>query len=415
MRTRGAGASSSLPAVASALSTSSRAIAGIPMASRDAGQLRRGHRLVLVDGHRDDAAGEPGKIAQEAFASLVESMPTIRMSGRETRSSRSASAAAMARPPSALWPPSSQSSLSGGSNVASRPLRKPLHARRPVHADHAGLEGGGRQFQAADAQAPRWRCRHSRIDAVRRALAPADRASRRRPDRPAGRVLPSPSSSSPAMESGAFKRAACRSMTASASRVWPAITAGTPDLRMPAFSAAIASMVSPRKSRWSSETRVITLAIGLSTTLVASSRPPRPTSSRRASAGCRAKRRNAAAVSISNTVIGSLAVVGLALRQRVGKLIVLDELAAAGTGNAEALIEPDQIGRRVDVHALAGRFEDRAGECDGRALAIGPGYMDHRRQMPLRMTERRKQAFDAHRATDRCVWDAAPAIAREWR
>ena len=40
------------------------------------------------------------------------------------------------------------------------------------------------------------------------------------------------------------------------------------------------------------------------------------------------------------------------------------------------------------MHALARRFEDRAHECDGRALAVGAGDMDHRRQLPLRMIER---------------------------
>ena len=88
----------------------------------DVGERRRRHRLVLMDRHGDDAAREAGKIAAGSPAlSLVDSMPTISTSGRDTRSSRSASAAAMARPPSALWPPSSHSSLSGGSNAGSRP------------------------------------------------------------------------------------------------------------------------------------------------------------------------------------------------------------------------------------------------------------------------------------------------------
>ena len=48
-------------------------------------------------------------------------------------------------------------------------------------------------------------------------------------------------------------------------------------------------------------------------------------------------RRNAAAVSISNTVIGCVAVLGFAFGQARGELVVLDELAAAGMrrcGNA---------------------------------------------------------------------------------
>jgi len=54
-------------------------------------------------------------------------------------------------------------------------------------------------------------------------------------------------------------------------------TNGTPGLRIPAFSAAIASIVSPRISVWSSPIDVITVTSGAST-LVQSSRPPRPTS-----------------------------------------------------------------------------------------------------------------------------------------
>ena len=47
------------------------------------------------------------------------------------------------------------------------------------------------------------------------------------------------------------------------------------------------------------------------------------------------------------------------------------------------------------MHALAGRFENRAHERDGRALAVGAGDMDHRRQTAFGMTERREQALDA--------------------
>ncbi len=62
--------------------------------------------------------------------------------------------------------------------------------------------------------------------------------------------------------------------------------------------------------------------------------------------------------------------------------------------DAEALVEANQIRRRIDVHALAGRFQDRAHEGDGRALAVGAGDMDHRRQTPLRMIERGEDALD---------------------
>ena len=52
------------------------------------------------------------------------------------------------------------------------------------------------------------------------------------------------------------------------------------------------------------------------------------------------------------------------------------------------------------MHALAGRFEDRAHERDGRTLAVGAGDMDDRRQVPLGMAER---AEDAPHAVKRQV------------
>ncbi len=43
------------------------------------------------------------------------------------------------------------------------------------------------------------------------------------------------------------------------------------------------------------------------------------------------------------------------------------------------------------MHAQPGRFEDRAHEGDGRALAVGSGDMDDRRKLAFRMAERRQQ------------------------
>ena len=47
------------------------------------------------------------------------------------------------------------------------------------------------------------------------------------------------------------------------------------------------------------------------------------------------------------------------------------------------------------MHALARGLEDRAHERDGRALAVGAGDVDDRRQPPLRMAERGEQPLDA--------------------
>src|ERR1700686_4726662 len=90
-----------------------------------------------------------------------------------------------------------------------------------------------------------------------------------------------------------------------------------------------------------------------------------------------------------------VAVVCFAFGQRLGERGILDELAAALAADAKTLVEMHQIGRRIDVHALAGRFQDRAHEGDGRALAVGTGDMDQRRQFLFRMIERGKQVLDA--------------------
>ena len=76
-----------------------------------------------------------------------------------------------------------------------------------------------------------------------------------------------------------------------------------PGLITPAFSAAMASMVSPRWAWWSSPMLVITAATGV-TTLVASSRPPRPTSTTARSTRARRNHDRAIAVAASKNVGG---------------------------------------------------------------------------------------------------------------
>ena len=108
----------------------------------------------------------------------------------------------------------------------------------------------------------------------------------------------------PSTISGASIRVAVASITASASGSWRPTTQPMPCLRMPAFSPAISGRVSPRYCWWSMETGVMTVRRGRSTTLVASRRPPRPTSSRVKSAGVSLMARKAAAVVISKKVMG---------------------------------------------------------------------------------------------------------------
>ena len=146
------------------------------------------------------------------------------------------------------------------------------------------------------------------------------------------------------------------------------------------------------------------------TTLVASSRPPSPTSRITASAGCSAKARKAAAVVISKNVIGIAGVDALALRQAAppARLSPIGARLAVGPGELDALVEAHQMRRGVDVHALAGRLQHRLEEGRHRPLAVGAGDMDDRRQAILRIAELGQQRLDAARATGRSAADAAP-------
>ena len=79
------------------------------------------------------------------------------------------------------------------------------------------------------------------------------------------------------------------------------ITAGRPGLKMPAFSQAMRSRVSPRNSTWSIPIDATPAARGVST-LVASSRPPSPTSMTDTSTRAAANNSNAIAVVASKNV-----------------------------------------------------------------------------------------------------------------
>ena len=83
------------------------------------------------------------------------------------------------------------------------------------------------------------------------------------------------------------------------------MTIGRPGLMMPAFSPAMAASVVPRNASWSIDSDAIAQEAGACSTLVASNRPPSPTSMIARSAGVAANSRKAQAVSTSNTVIGA--------------------------------------------------------------------------------------------------------------
>ena len=151
---------------------------------------------------------------------------------------------------------------------------------------------------------------------------------------------------------------------------------------------------------WSMETGVMTLAAGASITLVESKRPPRPTSSSSASAGVSREQEERSSRRDLEQRDGLARIGALAAREGVGELRLGDERA----GEADALVEAHEMGRRIDVDALAGALQHRAHEGDGGALAVGARHMDRRRQAPVRIAERREQALGAAEREVDLLW-----------
>ena len=66
---------------------------------------------------------------------------------------------------------------------------------------------------------------------------------------------------------------------------------------------------------------------------------------------------------------------GFALAQRIDQIRVIDEIAA----DAKALMRAHEMWRRINVNALACRFQNGARERDRRTLAVGAGDVNKRR------------------------------------
>ena len=86
-------------------------------------------------------------------------------------------------------------------------------------------------------------------------------------------------------------------------------------------------------------------------------------------------------------------------RDRGAGVDLLDMLECRGqrrvrhqfAGDPDAFVEPHQMRRRIDMHALPRRLRHRPQEGAGAALAVGAGDMHHRRQAALGMIELRQQ------------------------
>ena len=81
----------------------------------------------------------------------------------------------------------------------------------------------------------------------------------------------------------------------------------------------------------------------------------------------------------------------LAFFKQVDQLGFVDQPA----GEPDPLVKPDEMRRRVGVNLASPGFQAGSKCRDRRTLAISAGYMDHRRQLVLRVAQRFQQRLDA--------------------
>ena len=89
------------------------------------------------------------------------------------------------------------------------------------------------------------------------------------------------------------------------------------------------------------------------------------------------------------------AIGGFGAGEAIDQQILGDRRRAVRAGEHDALMKIDEMRRGIDVHALAERLGDGAGEGEERALAVGAGDMQHRRQLLFGLAERGEQPLDA--------------------
>ena len=171
------------------------------------------------------------------------------------------------------------------------------------------------------------------------------------------------------------------------------MTLGTPRLKMPAFSAAFLASVSPSYSDWSVPMGVSTAARGLSMWCVepAAEADLEQQHVRRVLRVEQERRRRGDLEDRDRrSRIGFLA-----SAEGVDEGLFRDQPAATGGAETDALVEAHEVGRGIDVDREAGRFEHRAHEGDGRALAVRAGDMDDRRQAAMRLAHGPEEALQA--------------------
>ena len=181
-----------------------------------------------------------------------------------------------------LWAPSSSRGLPWKRCSASLPGQRASCRPRWMAAAVMGQPSSARASAAATATAPLWRCSSPRSPSWG---PPAEGGG-----------------SGSTQRSGQPCRWACCSSTAAASGAWGPLTARPPACSTPAFSVAIRPRVGPRASVWSRPMLAKASTDRRGCTVVASRRPPRPTSSTASSTWASAKATKAAAVTSSNGV-----------------------------------------------------------------------------------------------------------------
>ncbi len=225
---------------------------------------------------------------------------------------------------------------------------------------------------------------------------PGVTASTTRPSQPAWRSVAAYGCPGPARRSGA-PTAAHRSRMGARPRPRAPVTARLPALMMAAFSPPIAASVVPRCRSWSCWTLVIA-ATPVSSTFVASRRPPSPTSTSTRSTFAAASSVKAAAVRASNSVGraepgGDPLDGGSDHRQRGGEALAADRPAV----DRDPLPVADQVWLRHAADPQAGLVEHRAGERHHAALAV---RATHQRpaQASLGIPQLGEQRLDAGQA-----------------
>ena len=159
------------------------------------------------------------------------------------------------------------------------------------------------------------------------------------------------------------------------------ITVGRPSRSTPAFSPAIAASVRPRYTSWSKSMLTIAEAMG-STTLVASSRPPRPTS--RTATSTRLRRKCAKAAAVSHLEEGRVRLEDAAADEPLGRVAHRahrDREVAVGDRapvDRDPLVHAHEVGRGVAAGAQARRAQRRVAVGRDRALAVRAGDQQRR-------------------------------------